>query len=114
MNDANDLQLWNELAEELKKPYYLEAERIKNQHRQDFPGKFLPETPTSDSSFDYLIVQYCGEIGSRKNEKKATKIHVVSGSIDCATAEVPFVQYLVVARRQSALALQDGERLQLP
>jgi len=34
-------QLWNELAEELKKPYYMEAERIKNQHRQDFPGKYL-------------------------------------------------------------------------
>ena len=34
-------QLWNELAEELKKPYYLEAERIKNQHRQDFPGNCL-------------------------------------------------------------------------
>jgi len=36
-----DVQLWNELAEELKKPYYLEAERIKNQHRQDFPGECL-------------------------------------------------------------------------
>jgi len=55
-----DFQLWNELAEELKKPYYLEAERIKNQHRQDFPGKCLhrvfsplPASYTSDLVFCY-------------------------------------------------------------
>ena len=32
-------QVWNEMSEEDKQPHYSEAERIKTQHRQDYPGR---------------------------------------------------------------------------
>ena len=32
-------QVWNDMTEEEKKPFYIEAERIKNKHKQDYPGK---------------------------------------------------------------------------
>lgn len=31
-------QVWNDMTEEEKKPFYVEAERIKNKHKQDYPG----------------------------------------------------------------------------
>ena len=31
-------QVWNEMSDYEKKPFYEEAERIKNKHKQDFPG----------------------------------------------------------------------------
>ncbi|KAJ8777101.1 hypothetical protein J1605_014484 [Eschrichtius robustus] len=33
---------WNKLSEEQKKPYYDEAQKIKEKHREEFPGEALP------------------------------------------------------------------------
>ena len=32
-------QVWNELNDDLKKPFYDEAERLKNLHRKNYPGR---------------------------------------------------------------------------
>lgn len=46
-------QVWNELSNEEKKPFYEEAEKIKMKHKMDHPGQFISEKVEISQSFAY-------------------------------------------------------------
>lgn len=51
---------WSKLTEEQKQPYYDEAHKIKQRHREEFPGKqvtslYLPECFRSERCFETCI-----------------------------------------------------------
>ena len=43
-------QVWNEMSDEDKRPYYEEAERIKHKHKRDYPGTWLGYSVTAHNN----------------------------------------------------------------
>ena len=73
-------QVWNEMTDDDKRPYYEEAERIKHKHKRDYPGAQSGLFCDSFSKFVQLIVQQEAEdrlqMNTKRKEKSTKKVYV--------------------------------------